>query len=879
MHRNDSENRSCDLGSTDIVHSADAPMTAPAGKLLFQEDILGHGGAAKGPGAKAVSLASALRFKWLILAVSVATAAPAIVSIWMLVVPEYQARAEVRVRPIIPRLVFSTEDNGLIPLYQSFMNTQVSIMRSPTVLQRVLDQQDVRQTRWYRAPPRSWLRQPDSPMERLRDQLSATPRNRTEIVDVAFTARSPKDAAVVANAVLDQYIRLTSERSDETKDQLHRRLTEQYKSLQNEIAGREKVLARLQKELGTGAPEELVARRRVRLDETEARLNQTLGEISTLELHREELRKVRRSTDISRQQMERLRYIRSISGMSEDTKRLLRTQLEKEHDALEAQLSEVQETLAKLGEGPEGGDPNDLDSQVGLQTDEMKARMAILERETEAIEWRQKELARLVEESPEDKEAPTTQPWAHSRYNTDLEWRRLDVAVRTARARAETMGKRLKDSHPTMVEMVGELELAEKLLRARETQLDQQWQSEPGVALAGRSPNTDDQPGRQPQMQDSAGTGPDYEAELKSVELQLVLLAHQRKLLNAQVDKERSEFEEVFNNSQLLDKEAQAINHKQQLFSAVRERLDHKEMERNVPGSIEVLTRAFVPSKPAKDRRAVFTVMALVLALGAGTGVAYLMANNKQAMYAAEDLPNPLRAPFLGQVPLIRKPKHAVLEEDPLVAESIRMVRTALFSRINGRCSTILISSADTGAGKSTVAAMLARSLAECGKRVLLIDADLRRRSLSERFGLADEPGFAESLTGSTPDDRAIFETDTPRLSIMPAGIPGDGGAIEATANGAFVACLDRLRPSYDVILLDACPILPVADARILSRQVDGTVLVVRQDRCRRNDVIDALAYLGSSGGKLLGTVFIGSAGRGNYQSSYHNYPYYGARK
>jgi Mrp family chromosome partitioning ATPase len=104
----------------------------------------------------------------------------------------------------------------------------------------------------------------------------------------------------------------------------------------------------------------------------------------------------------------------------------------------------------------------------------------------------------------------------------------------------------------------------------------------------------------------------------------------------------------------------------------------------------------------------------------------------------------------------------------------------------------------------------------------------------------------------------------------MPAGTQGDGIRIEMTANGAFTACLDRLRPKYDVILLDSSPILPVADARILSRQVDGTIMVVREDKSRRADVVDALACIGSSGGKLLGTVFIGSRGRENYQREYY---------
>ena len=79
----------------------------------------------------------------LVLAVFVLVAAPVIAGVWLLIVPKYEAKGEVRVRPVIPRLVFTTEENGTIPFYDAFVNTQVSLLRSPTVLQRVLDQREV----------------------------------------------------------------------------------------------------------------------------------------------------------------------------------------------------------------------------------------------------------------------------------------------------------------------------------------------------------------------------------------------------------------------------------------------------------------------------------------------------------------------------------------------------------------------------------------------------------------------------------------------------------------------------------------------------------------------------------------------------------------
>ena len=100
----------------------------------------------------------------------------------------------------------------------------------------------------------------------------------------------------------------------------------------------------------------------------------------------------------------------------------------------------------------------------------------------------------------------------------------------------------------------------------------------------------------------------------------------------------------------------------------------------------------------------------------------------------------------------------------------------------------------------------------------------------------------------------------------MPAGKQDkDYLAIEEIANGALTTCINKLRKQYNIILLDSPPVMPVADAAILSSQVDGTIMVERELISRRVDVINALVRLSSTGGRLLGTVFIGSDSNGKY--------------
>ena len=717
-------------------------------------------------------LVSILRFKWTIIAIFIIVSAPLIAVVWTQIVPQYQARAEVRVRPIIPRLVFRTEDNGMIPLYDSFVNTQVSIMRSLTVLQRVLDQQQVQETDWYKNQKQTLFERlrgnPPLPIERLRDGFSVRPRPRTEIIDVSFNDTKAADAKIIVNAVLEQYIKYIGEKSDATEDQLYRQLTDQYNSLEQEIKGREAVCAEFRRALGTGIPEELIASKRVYLDQTKVRLNELQQSIAV-------------------------------------------TQWE---------CKKLEELIQKA----ESGDANSLPalSTIGMER-----------------------IPKYFYEDPE--------------------WRMLDTNVKTLRHQIET--SILSSSNPDMIKARKDLEFAKELLQTRQEQLQEQWQD--------MQRNMEGLP-----MSDAGIGSYDYRKELNNLNYKLERSKHEEQLLLAEYKKQQGEFSTLFESAQSLERENTALQHKRELFEAVRERLDQKNIERNVPGQIEVLMQAYSPSKSSGDRRMVFTAMVLCMCLGMGGGVAFLRASRNQAVYAAKDIPHPANAPFLGYVPLIRTKKspgkslrEEIEKKQFLLVESIRVLRTSLLSRLNGRTgTTILITSAMAGTGKSSITDVLGKSLAQAGKKILIIDVDFHKMTLSKWFGLHDRYGFMDSLRCKVVQKRHIYPTETAGLSFMPSGRLGkDHIAAEEIANGAFRACMNQLSGQYnfDIILLDCSPVLPVADATILASQVDGTIMVERENISHRLNIFNALTRLDSGGGNLLGTVFIGSGGRGDYGYKY----------
>jgi len=688
-----------------------------------------------------------LRYKRTILIVFVLVAAPAIAAIWTQVVPKYRAQAQVRVRPIIPYLVFKTEDSGSIPLYDSYVNTQVSIMSGVAVLQRVLDQQEVQQTQWYTNPPKSFVQRlrgnPPAARDRLRDSLSAKPRKATEIIDVTFTDSRATDAQIIVNTLLDQYVKYVAEMSDATQDQLYSQLVEQYRTLENEILGREKLTAELRQRLGTATPEELVSGQRVRLDGAQARLA-------------------------------------------------------------------------------------DVKQNIALLNWEIARATAVDANDTSAAEVTEEQL----------------------RYYRDDEWRRLDSSVRGLKHAIETTI--LAEKHPDAIRAQKDLAFAEESLRLREAQLDEQWREglKTGTALA------------------AGYGGSNYQDDLLSLKHQLERSQYEEQLLDAEYKAQQKAFDDLFGNAQLLEKENSALSHKRTLFDAVRQRLDQKNMERNVPGSIEVLARAQAPSQPYNDRRVVLTFMMCVLALGLGGGVAFIRDSRNKAIHAPKDLPYPMQVQFLGVIPDTVAAKSSNGQIGQTLIEPTRVIRTALLSRLNGQgCATVLVTSAGAGTGKSSFTLMLGKSLAQTGKKVLMIDADFKKMTLTNQFGnLSDQSGFIQSLSCGSVYKRHIFETQTPGLNIVPAGKRGDGEvALEGIANGAFSACIDKLRRQYDVILLDSPPILPLADATILSSQVDGTIMVERELISRRSDVISALSRLASADARLLGTVFVGSGSHEKY--------------
>jgi len=692
-----------------------------------------------------------VRHKWLLMVTFVIVSGGLTAAAWLLLAPQYRATAEIRVRPIIPRLVYRTDDNGMIPLYESFVNTQAAVVVSPTVLQRVLEQPEVQTTRWYQgkgvSPLTSVLAAHRTAMERLRTSLKVRPRGRTEIIDIFLVADRPHDAQVIVNAVIDQYIGYLQESSDRTSDVLYRQLLSQYRALRDDIMAREKVIARLKKQFGADMPSELVASKRMRLE------------------------------------------------------------------TLEAEVVEVRETLA--------------------------LRL-----------WQASQWEAMLERRKSDPSQETAAS-IHPQFAADPQWMEMFVAYRNAEHTLRVGAVHLGDEHPRMVELRERVRFMEDMLKAREQQLASQLQA--GL----------DQPGLPGAQGDVGG------ATLEMLQQQIAQLRFRKHLLAEELREQQADWARTLDDAEALEREQQTVQRKRELFADVRQRKEEWEMERNVPGSIEVLTRAFAPSKPLRDLRVLGTVGAVVLGLLSGVAMVFVKAGRDQTISEVEDLhQHPAIGTFLGHLPLLGRRRVTAPDQNERVRESIRMVRTVLAGHIGATAGAhVLVTSAGRGEGKSTVAMLLARSFARCNRKVLLVDADIRTRGISRQFGLERHTGLIELLTADVDESEMIVAGDERGLSILPAGTHGGSLDPEILSNGRLDAMMERWRRRYDLVMLDSPPVLSVADGRILSRHADGTILVVREDMTQRYEVTDALRSIHAAGGRLWGTVFIG-ARRGAYREA-----------
>lgn len=300
------------------------------------------------------------------------------------------------------------------------------------------------------------------------------------------------------------------------------------------------------------------------------------------------------------------------------------------------------------------------------------------------------------------------------------------------------------------------------------------------------------------------------------------------------------------------------------------------------PTRMTLLDETGVPSRPMNPYSVKSAaVKGGVLGLLAWLVLSVVLAFTRSTVHNEEELGRLLNVPCLGTLPVTKVVgKNASC---PLAhhdhgkrgfRESTQLLGVRLEKALQGK-QIMLVSSAEPGEGKTTVSANMGAALAKNGKKVLLVDCDLRNPSVAKAYGLSEGEGLSDFLEGRAGGSQTVKKTDVTGLYVITGGKAGRKDPARLLSGERMKALMAWGRKNFDVIILDTSPCAVLADASELAELADCALLVIRQDYAPRDRILDGVRYLTDSKLPIIGAVLNGTPGHNRYgYGSYYGYGY-----
>jgi succinoglycan biosynthesis transport protein ExoP len=306
--------------------------------------------------------------------------------------------------------------------------------------------------------------------------------------------------------------------------------------------------------------------------------------------------------------------------------------------------------------------------------------------------------------------------------------------------------------------------------------------------------------------------------------------------------------------------------------------------------NVRVVDSAEVPDWPVKPNKRLNFLLSILFGLGLGAGMALLVDHLDNTIKSEGDIQRNSKLTVLGHVPLTRSLE--VVGDDPGRAstyrldlashldprshfsETFRSLRTSLLLATPDRPPRhVLVTSCEPGDGKSTVTLNLAIVLTQMGRKVLVVDADLRRPRIHKALALSSDQGLSNYLSGNAAIDQLVHETEIPNLHVISSGpIPPNPSELLGSPKLDVLLGDFLTRNGYDHLILDSPPLLSVTDAIVLSTRTDSTIVVVRSGSTRKEALAQSASRLGQSRANVIGTVLNAVPGDAGY---YYRYRWY----
>jgi tyrosine-protein kinase Etk/Wzc len=309
-------------------------------------------------------------------------------------------------------------------------------------------------------------------------------------------------------------------------------------------------------------------------------------------------------------------------------------------------------------------------------------------------------------------------------------------------------------------------------------------------------------------------------------------------------------------------------------------------------GNARLLDVAEVPLKPVQPKRPIVISLAVLIGLFLGVLGAFIRKNLFGGIDDPHEIEQLLGLTVSAAIPHSDKQQALYADiqsgarkvlvlayEDPqdLAIESLRSFRTSLqFALLGAKNNVVMISGPTPGVGKSFVSVNFAAVLASTGKKVLLIDADLRKGYLQKYFGLKRNGGISEVIAGQLELDRAIHKNVIENVDFIATGALPPRPA-ELLAHQNLTNCLNTVSPLYDYVIIDTAPVLPVSDALVVAAHVGAVFNIVRGGITTMGEIEEAVKRFRKSGSAVTGVVFNDMKpriGRYGYGSKYGKYRY-----
>lgn len=372
------------------------------------------------------------------------------------------------------------------------------------------------------------------------------------------------------------------------------------------------------------------------------------------------------------------------------------------------------------------------------------------------------------------------------------------------------------------------------------------------------------------------------EADISRTESQIRTLRESLAILDRQIDQQSSDLITL----QQLAREAEASR---LLYEYFLSRLKETSAQQGVQqADSRIISPAVIPLTPATPRKSLLLTMSAVLGLLIGSTFVLVREARNRAFRNAEQLETSTGYATIGQVPLIpakrRKDAITYLKERPssAAAEAIRNLRTSvMLSNVDTPPKVIMMNSSLSGEGKTTIALSLTLNFSSMGKKVLLIEGDIRRRVFGQYLKTEQKDGIVSVLTGTRNFEDVVIHDDLLGADVL-LGDKGQANAADIFSSERFANLLSDLRNRYDIVIIDTPPVLIVPDARVIAQHVDATVFVVRWDRTSKEQVVGALREFESVGKPVSGLVLNQISPRGmkryGYGNNYGPYSTYGSK-